>query len=72
MPENVVKTMEMAWERKIKNSEALKKYGEQRSSVITPIYGKEAQDEDANLVAVAPGKDMLTRAVLFEPLKRLI
>jgi tripartite-type tricarboxylate transporter receptor subunit TctC len=50
VPENVIKTMEMAWDRKIKNSEALKKYGEQRSSVITPIYGKEAHDEAFKMV----------------------
>jgi len=50
VPDNVIKTMEMAWERKIKNSEALKKYGEQRSSLITPIYGKEAHDEAFKMV----------------------
>ena len=50
VPENVVKTMEMAWERKIKGSDALKKYSEQRSALVTPIYGKEAHDEAFKMV----------------------
>jgi tripartite-type tricarboxylate transporter receptor subunit TctC len=49
-PDNVVKAMEMAWERKIKNSDALKRYGEARSAMVTPIYGKEAHDESFKMV----------------------
>lgn len=49
-PDNVIKAMEMAWERKIKNSEALKRYSDQRSALITPIYGKEAHDESFKMV----------------------
>jgi tripartite-type tricarboxylate transporter receptor subunit TctC len=41
-PEPVVRSMTMAWERKIANSEALKKYAENRSAIFTPIHGEEA------------------------------
>lgn len=50
VPEPVIKTMEMAWERKIRNSDALKKYSEARSTLQTPIFGKEAQDEAFKMV----------------------
>ena len=33
------------------------------------VYGKEAQDEDANLVAVAPGEQVRTESVDVNPLK---
>ena len=49
-PDNVVKAVEMAWERKIKNSEALQKYSEARSAPLTPIYGKQATDEAFKMV----------------------
>jgi hypothetical protein len=49
-PEPVVKTMEAAWERKIKNSEALKKYAAQRSALFTPIHGSQAQNESFKMV----------------------
>jgi hypothetical protein len=38
----VVQSMTMAWERKIRNSEALKRYAENRSAIFTPIHGEEA------------------------------
>jgi tripartite-type tricarboxylate transporter receptor subunit TctC len=41
-PEPVVRTMSLVWERKIANSEALKKYAENRSAVFTPLHGEEA------------------------------
>jgi tripartite-type tricarboxylate transporter receptor subunit TctC len=49
-PAEVVKTMEEAWEKKIKNSEALKKYAAQRSALFTPIHGEEAQDEAKKMI----------------------
>lgn len=42
VPDPVVRSMTMAWERKIANSEALKKYAENRSAIFTPIHGEEA------------------------------
>ncbi len=49
-PETVVKTMGQVWEKKIKNSEALKKYAASRSAVFTPIYGDEAEKESFKMV----------------------
>jgi tripartite-type tricarboxylate transporter receptor subunit TctC len=49
-PPEVIKTMEMAWEKKIKNSDALKKYAAQRSALFAPIHGKEAQAEAKKMI----------------------
>ena len=49
-PADVVKSMEQVWEKKIKNSEALKKYAAQRSALFSPLYGKEAQDEAGKMI----------------------
>ncbi|MGE0715392.1 MAG: tripartite tricarboxylate transporter substrate binding protein [Alphaproteobacteria bacterium] len=49
-PEEVVKTMEQAWARKMANSEALKRYAAQRSALFTPISGQKAQDEAFKMV----------------------
>jgi tripartite-type tricarboxylate transporter receptor subunit TctC len=43
-PEPVIKTMEMVWQRKIANSEALKKYAAARSALFDPLYGEKAWD----------------------------
>jgi tripartite-type tricarboxylate transporter receptor subunit TctC len=48
-PEPIVKTMEMVWQRKIVNSEALKKYAASRSALFTPIYGEEAEREASKM-----------------------
>ena len=44
-PDNVVKTMGEVWEKKIKNSEALKKYAAARSALFAPLHGDEAETE---------------------------
>ncbi len=49
-PENVVRTMEMVWERRIAKSDALQKYSDARSALPTPIHGKQAQDEAFKMV----------------------
>ncbi|MGE0848138.1 MAG: Bug family tripartite tricarboxylate transporter substrate binding protein [Hyphomicrobiaceae bacterium] len=49
-PDLVVKTMEAAWDKKMKNSEALKKYAAQRSALFTPIHGSEAETESFKMV----------------------
>jgi hypothetical protein len=49
-PPAVLKTMEMAWQKKIANSEALKKYAQQRSALFTPMFGDEAQREAMKMV----------------------
>lgn len=49
-PDPVVKTMQMAWEKKIANSEVLKRYAAQRSALFTPIYGQKAHDEAFKMV----------------------
>jgi tripartite-type tricarboxylate transporter receptor subunit TctC len=49
-PDAVVKTMEAVWEKKIKNSEALKKYATARSALFTPIHGNEAEVESFKMV----------------------
>jgi tripartite-type tricarboxylate transporter receptor subunit TctC len=49
-PAEVVKTMDMVWDTKIKNSEALKKYAAQRSALFTPIHGQEAQAEAKKMI----------------------
>jgi tripartite-type tricarboxylate transporter receptor subunit TctC len=43
-PDAVVRTIEMAWQRKIANSEKLKAYSEQRSALFAPLSGKAARD----------------------------
>jgi tripartite-type tricarboxylate transporter receptor subunit TctC len=50
IPEPVVKTMEMVWQKKIANSDALKKYANARSAIFTPIYGEEAHNEAMKMV----------------------
>jgi tripartite-type tricarboxylate transporter receptor subunit TctC len=49
-PAEVVKTMDMVWDTKIKDSEALKKYAAQRSALFTPIHGQEAQAEAKKMI----------------------
>jgi tripartite-type tricarboxylate transporter receptor subunit TctC len=49
-PENVVRTMTMVWDKKIKSSEALKKYATARSALFTPIHGAEAETESFKMV----------------------
>lgn len=49
-PEAVVRTMSMVWERKIANSDALKKYADNRSAVFTPIHGEEAYNGAMQMV----------------------
>jgi tripartite-type tricarboxylate transporter receptor subunit TctC len=49
-PDNVVKTMQMVWDNKIKNSEALKKYAVARSALFTPIHSAEAETESFKMV----------------------
>ncbi len=49
-PDNVVKTMDMVWENKIKNSDALKKYAAARSAQFAPLSGQQAYDESFKMV----------------------
>lgn len=49
-PEPVLKTMEAIWQKKIANSEALKKYATQRAALFTPIAGEEANREAMKMV----------------------
>jgi tripartite-type tricarboxylate transporter receptor subunit TctC len=49
-PDNVVKTMTQVWDKKIKTSEALKKYANARSALFTPIQGEEAERESFKMV----------------------
>jgi tripartite-type tricarboxylate transporter receptor subunit TctC len=49
-PDNVVKTMGQVWEKKIKNSEALKKYAVARSALFAPLHGDEAERESFKMV----------------------
>ena len=49
-PDNVVKTMQQVWEKKIKTSEALKKYANARSALFAPIHGDEAERESFKMV----------------------
>jgi len=49
-PDTVVKTMAQAWEKKIRTSEALKKYANARSALFTPIHGEEAETESFKMV----------------------
>ena len=49
-PDNVVKTMSQVWEKKIKTSEALKKYSAARSALFAPLYGDEAERESFKMV----------------------
>ena len=49
-PDNVVKTMAQVWEKKIKNSEALKKYANARSALFAPLHGDEAEQKSFKMV----------------------
>ena len=49
-PDNVVKTMSEVWEKKIKTSEALKKYSAARSALFAPLHGDEAERESFKMV----------------------
>jgi tripartite-type tricarboxylate transporter receptor subunit TctC len=49
-PDNVVKTMAQVWEKKIKTSEALKKYSVARSALFAPLHGDEAERESFKMV----------------------
>jgi len=44
VPDSVVRTMTMVWERKIANSAKLKEYAEQRSAIFAPLHGQAARD----------------------------
>jgi tripartite-type tricarboxylate transporter receptor subunit TctC len=43
VPEEVIETMNMVWADVIENSEALRRYAEERGAVFDPMYGEEAQ-----------------------------
>ncbi|MFT4170952.1 MAG: tripartite tricarboxylate transporter substrate binding protein [Rhodocyclaceae bacterium] len=43
VPDNVVKTVEKIWAENIANSEALKKYANNRGALFSPLYGEAAQ-----------------------------
>lgn len=43
IPEEVVETMNMVWADVIENSEALRRYAEERGALFDPMYGEEAQ-----------------------------
>ncbi len=49
-PDAVVKTMSEVWQKKIKNSDALKKYAAQRSALFAPLQGDEAYNESFKMV----------------------
>jgi len=49
-PDNVVKAMQAVWDKKIKNSEALKKYAVARSALFAPLQGDEAERESFKMV----------------------
>jgi tripartite-type tricarboxylate transporter receptor subunit TctC len=49
-PDNVVKTVSEVWEKKIKSSEALKKYAAARSALFAPLHGDEAERESFKMV----------------------
>jgi tripartite-type tricarboxylate transporter receptor subunit TctC len=49
-PDNVLQTMAAVWDKKIKNSEPLKKYAAARSALFTPIHGEEAEKESFKMV----------------------
>ena len=42
--------MAAVWDKKIKNSEPLKKYAAARSALFTPIHGEEAEKESFKMV----------------------
>jgi hypothetical protein len=42
--------MTEVWEKKIKNSEALKKYANARSALFAPLHGEEAERESFKMV----------------------
>jgi len=49
-PDTVVKTMSQVWEKKIKSSDALKKYAAARSALFAPLHGDEAERESFKMV----------------------
>ena len=49
-PDNVVKAMQAVWDKKIKNSESLKKYAVARSALFAPLQGEEAERESFKMV----------------------
>ncbi len=49
-PPEVIKTMTMVWQKKIANSDAVKKYAASRSAVFAPLYGQEAYDGAMKMV----------------------
>jgi tripartite-type tricarboxylate transporter receptor subunit TctC len=49
-PDTVLQTMAAVWDKKIKNSEPLKKYAAARSALLTPIHGEEAEKESFKMV----------------------
>jgi tripartite-type tricarboxylate transporter receptor subunit TctC len=49
-PDTVLQTMAAVWDKKIKNSEPLKKYAAARSALFTPIHGEEAEKESFKMV----------------------
>lgn len=43
VPDEVIQTMDMIWADVIENSEALRRYAEERGALFDPMYGEEAQ-----------------------------
>ncbi len=43
VPDDVIQTLEKAWQNNISKSEALKKYAQSRGALFTPIWGADAQ-----------------------------
>lgn len=49
-PDEVVQAMTTVWERRIANSEALRRYAADRSALFTPLHGQRAHDEAMKMV----------------------
>jgi tripartite-type tricarboxylate transporter receptor subunit TctC len=50
VPAEVLETMGMVWEDKIKNSQVLKEYAANRGALFTPLYGEEAYEGAIGMV----------------------
>ncbi|HEX7003607.1 MAG TPA: tripartite tricarboxylate transporter substrate binding protein [Trueperaceae bacterium] len=51
IPDEVVETMNMVWENRIQDSEALRNYAQSRGALFTPIYGEEAYQDSLSSIA---------------------
>ena len=49
-PEPIIKTMEMVWQKRIANSEPIKRYATSRSALFSPLFGEEAEREANKMV----------------------